>query len=120
MATGARLSWGLATSLTNPRCWYARGTGSTGPLLTCLTCDSDARLPARSSMAVEVVWNGASAVGTEDSAVEALLQTCSGSKEANCMDHDGGAWWSEKGSLAANFASGRGLAVSKLIDSGVH
>jgi hypothetical protein len=115
------LSWGLATSLTNPRCWYARGTGSTGPLLTCLTCDSDARLPAaRSSMAVEVAWNGASAVDTEDSAVEALLQTCSGPKEANFTGHDGGAWWSEKGSLAANFASGHRLVVSKLMDSGVH
>ena len=55
--------------------WYC----STGPLLPCLTCDSDARLPAARS--VEVVWNGASAVGTEDSAVEALLQTCSGPKE---------------------------------------
>jgi len=71
-------------------------------------------------MAVEVVWNGASAVGTEDSAVEALLQTCSGPKEAKLMDHDGEAWWSEKGGLVANFASGRRLVVSKLMDSGVH
>lgn len=99
----------------------ARGDCSTASLLTSLTCDSHARLPAaRSSMAVEVIWDGASAVGTEDDAGEALLQARSGLIKTDSMDHDSGAWWSEKGGLAANSASARRLVVSRLMDSGVH
>lgn len=84
----ARLSWDRVILPTNPRCWDARGTGSTGPLLIRLTCD---RMRDSFEHGRGRYRNGASAVGTDDSAVEALRQTCSGPNEASSIDHDGGA-----------------------------
>jgi hypothetical protein len=64
-------------------------------------------------MAVEVVWNGASAVGTEDSAVEALLQACSGLSKADSRSHDSGYWWSEKGETGSKFCFWPSIGCAK-------
>ena len=88
-----------------------------------LARDGDARLPASRAMRWKASGKAQAQWGECHSVVEALLQACVGQKFGDNKDRESGAMvesleW--EGALVANFASGHGLVVSGVIDSGVH